>query len=546
MNPLLALAVLQVAQQARPVSAEESAARLVPAEATILIRFESVAALLDLVHAFGPIGGEPVASLGPEMLLGAMQLPFAPSAVDGGRPIYLALTLDPEMPVPVLTQVVPVADARPFSEVASRTGGKVVQAGGYAGISSSPSYAASAVPSPLVLGLRPGVVSAHLDLATLTRLYRPMIDAGLAQFETALEQSPEAAQMPIDLQPLMTMYAGAGRAVVDSAETLDLALERRGDELALALDLRVHEGSAMDGWGSDERVDLASLAGRVDATSSFQMTLSANWSELCERFGGLWSTVLAVYPAPLRADIEKALEAQESLSALLLPGMAACGDFGPGGMRFAYVMRCSKPEEFVSGIEALAARFDGQGGCLRLHDPEPLEVEGLAAKSWRVEIDFETIARATAEDVDLASRLPAMLESIYGKDLRLALAREGQLVAIALSSDEGFLRASMARLCQAPGSPPAGLARALQRTGGSVPSLTYRFDFGRLLGQMGSTFTALDGQSSVAYPEKPLAITVWGAIQGRTWSGGTDLNLRELLDYVQATTQAAAEQPRKQ
>ncbi len=532
----LALLLLAFQQTAAAPSAGD-ASRLVPAEATIVVRLESVASLLDLVHVFGPLGGEPVASLDAATVLAGLQVPCDASAVDPRRPLFLAIALDPARPAPAMTWVLPIADTRAFHASFDAAEGQVQQASvpGYIGLSTQAGYAASAAPNPLAARLRPGVVSAHADLATLIRMYRPLIDMGLRQLETAVYQDPDPGEQGLDLLPMMEWYAELLTTVVDSAEALDLACERQGDELALVFDFTALAGSELDGWESEQPIDVAPLLARLDTESMYQIALAADPVELWERSGDFFESMFGVYPEPLRSSLQELLDAQETLMELLLPGVALSGDLGPAGVRGVYLLRSARVDEFRARFETLASELAGPGSLFQLQDGRDLELDGLAARGWRVRIDLDVMRGmmegmqpdAPGVETEL-QEFEQVMQTIYGHDLHLGLAAGfggGQLIALVLAGDEQELRDVLLGLAT-PRAPSPALACGLQRAGGSTPAYAYHFDLGRGL----AAFSNLHG--APAFANLPFAFDSWGSIHGRTWTWGLAMNTRELLAFA--------------
>ena len=522
-------------------SATDDAARLVPADSTVLVRFQSLDALLDLVHAFGPIRGEPVQSLDAEMLFAGMNFPGDVAAVDRARPLYFAVKIDPNAPMPAMSWAVPVKDAAAFQRPIAALGGmmKCATAGTYVGVSMLKTYAACTTPSALVTGLRPGVVAVHVDLGKLVQLYRPMIDMGLAQAEAGLEARETG---PIDVRPMLEMYLGAARNALDCAEALDLAVARKGDELALQIDFQARAGSKLDGWQVGGPAELAKLARFLDPACSGQAVLAADWSRFFGTFSEVFETVSNLYPPPLRIELQRLMRDQARFAGLLQPGLASSFDFDQAGFRATYVLRSSRPEEVVARFQELAKSYDREGSLIRLHDARDLDLAGLQAHTWQMTIDHELLQEAfrqAAPEGDEVPELGPIMESIYGKDLLLGMAQHDGIVLVVLAADEKSVSAGLERLRRSQ-APDARMLRLIERTGGGTPSFAYRVDVGRALSQLfvandfGKMISAMGGQMPADLPESSFAFDVWGSIRGRTWSGGFGASLAEFLDFARA------------
>jgi len=522
-------------------SQENDAAWLVPADATVLVRLESAQAWNELVRAFAPLAGEGAATHDLQAVLDSMGTAPVPGSqaalprIDPARPVYVAVSLDPSSGQ-TFTLVAPVTNGQPFRFSPAFGPTTNVVRGSYTGASNRAGYAASASPNPRLAALRPGLVSVHLDLATLIATYRPMIDMGLAQFEMMLDQTPSDDEMPFDVQPLMEVYLGAARALVDGADALDLQLEKRGDELALRLDYLEREEREPAGMVAD----VVPFLGTIDPSSSAQVVLTGKWTEVLALFDSVTEAMVDVYPEPLRSDVQRLLRFPSEMDALLLPGLVVGFDFGAEGVHGSYVMRSSQPAELQAKLEALVRELDHEGGLLSVGTAERLVIEGLEARVLPLEIQHEAMLHALAEMSAASGGLPpeaenqfrATMETIYGRDLRLAMVPRGELLAVCVAGDDSGLRAHVARL-KTPAAPSPKLVRLVQHIPRGALGFAYQLDFGRSMGQV---FQALQGvlPGAVAFPDQEASFGFWGATGGRTWSGGMVMRLDELIAFGQA------------
>jgi len=541
---LTSFAAVALSLPAGPVALvpqENDAAWLVPADATVLVRLESTQAWNELVRAFAPLAGEEAAQHDLQALLDGL----APAVqgvkgvtprVDPARPLYLAVTLDPSSGQ-FVTLIAPVTNGQPFRFQPTVGPTTNVVRGGYTGASNRPGYAANAAPNALLGELRAGLVSVHLDLETLIAAYRPLIDMGLGQFETMLDQNPSDDEMPFDVQPLMGAYLAAARALVNGADALDLSLERRGDELDLRFDYREREERA----GVAAVADVTPLLGYVDPASPIKMALNGKLTDYLALFESFSESVLAIYPEPLQTDMRKLLELQDALDPLLLPGLVVGFDLGAPGMHGSYVVRSPQPAALQAKIEELLRGLDHEGGLLRVGAAEALVVEGLEARVLPLEIQHEALSNAVARMSQSSGGLPpqseqefrATMETLYGRDLRLAMVPRGELVALVLAGDEADLRADVA-LLKAPAPADPKLVGLLGHVESGTLGLAYQLDFGRWMGQM---FGALQGVMPGpvgTFPDCEASVGFWGSAGGRTWSGGMVMRLAELIGFVQA------------
>jgi len=555
-RPLVALAALALASA--PALAQDEAARLVPADAAVLVRFESVEGVLALVHAFDSLQEAPV-PLDANLLLSGLGVLGDVSAVDAKHPLYFALSFDAKSMGPMQTWVVPTTDPVAYLKPVSELGALMPSAslGSYVGLSQNPGYAAAAAPSALATRLAPGLVSAHVDLGALMTLFGPMIQMGLTQAEQMIDTMPVDPNVPIDVQPMMESYFAGLRVALDSAQGLDFAIERAGDHLGFSSAFTARAGSALDGWESPERIDLAALSGLVDPKSSGQMVLAVDWQAFMKRFGSFLDAAIDMYPAALADDLDRMLTAQEEVMALLQPGLAVDFDIGPDGIRAAYVLRSQKPAEVVAAVEKAVAGFTEKPGFLRMEGPARVTVEGLEARTWKMKIEIERLMDAlqveepgmTVDGNGVSPSPQAILDRLYGSDLRVGLVTKGEYVLLAIGNGDAFLDAPVRRL-NAPTAAGPAVARLLQRSGGGTPSLVYHLDLGQGLGQIMNSVQSLVPAfpGTFTWPDQPLTLDAWGSIRGPVWSWGTSVSLAEILGFARAmraldTTLDTSEEP---
>lgn len=527
---------------ARPARQEGDAARLVPADSAILVRVESVRALNELVRVFAPVAGPEAARFDLQARLDSMAVEEEPGAprslplLAPDRPLFMAFGTQGMAP----TLVAPVTNGVPFRFHPTFGGGGelCVPLGNYTGVSLAPGYAASTAPNPLVAALRPGLVSVHVDLAGVIAAYRPLIDMGLRQFEASLDQFPSDG--PFDVQPLMEQYLAFARGLLDTAVSLDFVLAREGGELVVRCDyVESVERPAFGPVG-----DVEGLLGYVDPASALQFAFNGKWTETLVLFEDFVDAGLEMYPASVRADLRQLLAAQRALDPLLAPGLVMGFDLGAEGMRGSYVMRSTRPGELLAALEALLRGLDHPHGLLSVGAAERLVVGGLEARVLPVEIHYEellqtiTDASEDGETSEVGPQLRQSLETLYGRDLRMALAVRGELVALCFGSGEAGLRASLERL-SAPASSAPVLARLLGRLDRGALAFVYHLDFGQTMQQM---LAALRGlmPGPMAFPSGPFAMDFFGARHERTWSGGMSVSVTELIDFARAL--AAVEQ----
>jgi hypothetical protein len=333
----------------------------------------------------------------------------------------------------------------------------------------------------------------------------------------------------------MEQNLALGRALLDSAESLDVTLARHGDELELRLDYV----ESVEGGPPGALADLRGLLGFVDPASSALVAFNGTWTESFALFEDYAEAVLQAYPEPLRGDLAKLLDLQRELDPLLAPGLVMGLDFGPGGLHGSYVLRSPRPAELAARLEAMLRVLDHERGLVRVGAAERLVVDGLEARVLPLTLRHEALFAALAGGpagglpAEAEARFRQTMEAVYGRELRLALAVRGELVAVCIAGDDVRLRADLARL-RAPGAPAPELLRLIERFEPGALGFAYHLDFGQTMTSMLEAMRGVLPGQPPAFPARAVALDFWGCVRGRTWSGGIVMDLAELLDFVRS------------
>lgn len=512
----------------------DDAARLVPADATVLVRLESARAWNELVHAFAPLAGEEAAGFDLQATLDGMADPdVAPATLprlDPERPLYLAVSLDAEAG-PGVTLVAPVTNEQIFQLHATFGTTTSARLGSYVAVTNRAEVTVGEGPHPLVADLRPGLVSAHVDLGRIIATFRPLIEMGLAQAEGALDQIPEE-EMPFDVGPIMEVYLETARDLIDSARTLDFALTRRGEQLSIRMDYGESEARLPE----MSLADVSSMLGLLDPESPVQMVSNGKWTEYMALFDDFLDAALEIYPEPLRGDMRRMFAQQAALDAQLAPGIVASFDLGPAGLRGGYFARAREPKALLEALEELVRTLDHEGGLLRAGPAERLAVDGLEARVLPLELQFDAWTALLAEATPEGQEEPAspeelreIFQAIYGERLRIAFASQGDVVAVCVGSNDSELRAALARLAK-PALPAPKVQALLAELEPGAVGFAYHFDFGRFAGRMADLMQVMVPEA-IVFPDLDFSMDTWASVNGATWSGGMTMNLAELIAF---------------
>jgi hypothetical protein len=525
------------------------AARLVPADAFLTVRVESAARLHALAARFARMGGDEVPA-DAAALLRDMDVPGDAAQIDVARPAYVAFSLGNGGMAPAPTFVVPVRDAQAYAaSLAEDATLQTAVSGGYVGISTVPGYAAAGSDAALAT-LRPGLISASLDLATLIKTFRPMIEMGLDQVEMMMDQMAVEQDAAMDMGALMEVYVDGLWAFVDSADQLDLVFEFDGTLLQQRVWLSTLADSPMAKLGGEGSFDLRPAAAFVDPEAGFGMLMACDMVKTTERFDPWLDMLLDAYPPEIGAEIERLVDAYRPLLPLLGPTFAASGDMGSGGMRIAYSLPCADPAKLSESMrELLASAAAGPASqAFAIGAPEEIELAGGKALRARLTFDVESLTEMSAPGEDVGAeeleQLATVMESLYGDgNLPIVWRAMADRVAVALGGDDAFAAAALNARPRPSDGQPAELRGAVEAASGGALGLVYRIDYARIFSDMAPMFASMgvDEFGSLSDKDLRMPITVWMKVAGTTWSGGASLRMDQLESVVQAFTAAAAE-----
>jgi hypothetical protein len=554
---VLAAPVLALPQagQAPPSEASQAAkadeiAALVPKDAFFVLRIASLdeaqAILRSLWQAFVP--EEDAEAINLRELLQAVAPGADLTLVAGDRPLAIAFSLDATSQEPVPTAILPIADMDAYKASLPEPGAGApapLVRGSYVAHSQVPGYQPAAEAPALALGAPAGTLAASVDLETLIETFRPMIEMGLDQAEQMMDmQAVPAAGM--DPGEMIALYLDGVRAVLDSAERLDLSFAAPRGETDFGWSLSVAEGSPMAALAGAGPTSIRETAKLADGSAPMVMLFGFDMAKSMALFESFFDAVLDVYPEPARADLRRYMDAQKELYPLFGSSMAISGSFDAKGMRFAYFMKPTNPEAFVEKYGEALGKAGGSAMGIFIGELAQIEVEGLRVTQVSFNMDVAKLTEAmgaaggAAGDPEGAEMMRSFLERMYPPEgMRLSLASRGEHAVMVLGGDDAFLRGALRRLQVGGSPPPADLARALERVGAAHPSFVMRFDVAALLAGMSELFTPMLGPG--VFPDVSdlsAPVTVYAGVEGLRWHGGSSSDSARMGALVRRLSQA--------
>lgn len=518
------------ASEHEPKVSENELAKLVPVGTAIYVQAPSIdrlaTSIRNVMAAFDP---DQAATMDVDEMLEGLDLPGSMKEIDRTKPLAVCLVLPAEPGAePSPTFLVPALSPESFvrSVAESAPGLSTAVHGGYVAVSMAAEAKPGPTPAAIALDLPTGDVVARLDVQRLVEHFRPMIDMGLGQMTSAMESMSPQAMGGMAVGPFMKVYADGIRAVLDSGQTLDLALRLDGGILEIASVLTAREKSALDGFGSGQKTEAKALARFLDPRAPMSMVLGMDQAVIMQRLRPLIEATFAMYPEPMRSGFQKMMGSADELAAQLGSAMCVNGAFGSDGLRYACYLR---PRDAAKLVETYRTMMTSVPGITF----EPLkegEVDGVPVLRSRLRVDAETLVggQLGAAGEEQKAQMKAMFDRMYGANgLAFTFATRGDVTAIVMGGDDAFLGSSLSRLSSSDTLPPA-VARGLEQVGDLNPCFVMRYDMGAMMQGMQDLLGDAAGGMPFGFSNLSASFTIFGGVDGRVWRGAMSTDIAEL------------------
>ncbi|MBK7644961.1 MAG: hypothetical protein IPJ19_18275 [Planctomycetes bacterium] len=525
-SALLALAL----QTPAPAAASVTLADLVPHGTIAFVQVPSLDRAAQfaqrMLETFQPGGGPPMSGA---VLLAMTGLRCDSTAIDATRPIGVCVVLGEQsggQPMP--TVLIPVKDADAFLKSVEQPGApwKGTAKGGYVSLGLGLAPEIPGVPAAIANGMPAGEVAARLDLGRLIEQYRDQIDEGLNQVESLGSSLPPSAA-GVNPAPMMGAYADLLRDFIDSAETLDLAVQLEGDDFELGMKLTNGEGSPFADFGSKEKTGVRAMASKLVPGAGLEMVFGADMPKLLKRFQPMFDVMPAMYPEPMRGMLGPVFQHIGEFYGLLGSAQAISFDFSPAGMRYTAYLDCKDPAKLVELYRTMMKSFPG----FEIRELPAREFEGFAIAGFHFDMDLEAMSKSLGQQPlppEASEQMQTLMKSMFGSEgMSFQVASRDGVTAIVMGGDDEFLHGALARM-SSKAEPAPFVAHALREVGDLSPCFVMHYDLGRMLGGMKTVMAAALPGGADQIPDLALSVGAYGGVDGRTWRGALSLSMKEL------------------
>lgn len=410
-------------------------ARLLPADAQVLLVFSSLDAADQAWNALAHPDGAPAADAPstdpdgtapaprprtPHDLLASLA-PGLEDLVDPARPLAIALSIPAPMtqggraPVVALPLRDRKLDARKVKEKAG--GALVFVQDGYAAVTRDSSYTPGAAGPALAIGLPDAALAARVDLASVIAMYRPLVEMMLpilSQPGAFAAGDSGQAKIPAVTPAQVQMIQGFLGGFFDSARRLDLALDSREGSSRLGLTFAVAPGSPLDPGPQPDFASALALARYLPAGFSVYQASATDASRTMAFLGPLQHESMVAQaqtlPAAVRDGYVQWMDDCLALTSTPMPCASAMAATG-GSLRSRMIVSAADPEALVARVVALYGRLDALKLGLDFNEGPAATVDGVPVRTFTMGVDAQEMARLVTKPADGAATSDAAADS---------------------------------------------------------------------------------------------------------------------------------------
>ncbi|HEX9795313.1 MAG TPA: hypothetical protein VGC54_15120 [Planctomycetota bacterium] len=511
-----ALGVLATVDSA--VELPQAATDLLPDDAFVVLRIESLDAFNGLSQDFRDLDGihrTPVHVL--KDLAGLGMTVGDHRDVDHAAPALLAVSFPKGGLVPAVTAILPQN-----------------KAGGYRAVALGEAKAGPATGRcALAAGMPGGVFSLRVDAQAALKVYRPFLEMTMQQVLQMASAMGARQTGGMDVQAIMAMYVDMARQLFDSAETLEVAVGRHDDAVALIVRLDVLADSMLAGQAS-AAAPLADFAGFADPEAAVSFVYGMG--EVASMSEGFLSRMAATYPAGMRDAMADVMAMSERFRPLM--GNAGAGNFDlDGGMRYSMTFGPADAPAYVAAYDAMLEDADALATVgMHLNHRESVADDSGTLHRYQYDFDLDVL-------MEQLGTLPTP-----GLDQSALFSEQMEIVLLPFATRLGILSgpqtvgadriARMRAQLAAPPAVPAAYQPYLEWVGPTTPAGVMRLDMARLIGQFlgGSGFAEMfpdEGEAFRKLGRERLPLTLFFAVENQAYRGGMTLDMADLGRVVE-------------
>ncbi|MGK0204667.1 MAG: hypothetical protein ACI9S9_003752, partial [Planctomycetota bacterium] len=447
--------------------------------------------------------------------------------IDTSLPIVVAVTSKRATP-PTVTAVVPVTNVAAYTKSLEAASITPTVDGNYVAIPMIGPYKRAAAAPDVLTRLRPGTISLHADLESLTKTYKVAILSGIDLFEQQIAAVMEMGDPNIDSEAFAEMYGSIARAITDSTKTLDLSLDWKGGMCDFDVSLDVKPGSAMAGWSSPA-IDLTPLVRGMSGKGGLEVLFQMDMKSMMPRLIAMMESLGDIYPEEFQTVLTELMAAYEGIYEQIESGMVMEGDlFGEEGMRMTAQMMPKDSDKFVTMISDLLV-----GDALK-----KLGVVAEAAKTStdgdmkitdiNLAIDMNKLMTLSGQPAAQEDQVSAAFQAMFVDGMAIRMAQRGDRLVMTFGKDREA--AAKATLTASDGAWTPMVQTALDRLEGCNPLIIERIDFASM---MAAAFATM-AKSGTRVPNVPKDLSsnilFFGGVNGNQWRGGFSVEVGGLVE----------------
>ncbi|MHC4934325.1 MAG: hypothetical protein ACYTGV_19300 [Planctomycetota bacterium] len=404
--------------------------------------------------------------------------------IDRSKPVGTAVVLVDAQMRPMPTFILPVTE--PDKPIAGRT---LVRSGSYVAVGTAGDPEVGSTTPALAKDLPEGDVAVRWDAQRLVAAFRPVIEPYLSA-EAVTKMAPQLAAQPRQNLAMLDAMADWVRKLMDSAGSMEGAIDFSEGKLDLTFGMSVLEGSPMDKPGVEGGVPLMELSKRIDAAKYPMVVLAyGDMGEMIDALMPVYEAMMAEAAEEQRAKFLAYMEKSKKVYELMGPSFVMGADFGTGGLEMVAAAAPEDPAGYVDAYReiVLEGSFPEMGIAMSVEDP--VEIEGVKFDRFSMTFDWNKLMASgdkpmSAEQVAMVNM---MLTSMFGEGgWQFAHGAAGDTAVVAAGKRENLLQDAARTAKRRSGTLPAAVQGALTEDTGFLVYLDFRRLFSGVMGLVAS------------------------------------------------------------